>query len=1079
MHEGSPSHGAHPAVDIAPSNAPSNGRGVIAWFARNGVAANLLMAVIIAWGLLNVFRVKKEVFPAPDLNLVTVTVLYPGAAPEEVEEGICMRVEEEVQGIAGIKKVQAVAAEGVGTVTIEVLPGEDVDAVREDVKNRVNAITSFPLEAEKPVISEPTLVRQVINIAICGDVEEDVLKRVGERVRDDLLASGKITKTELSSVRPYEIAIEVSEEALRRWGITLAQVADAVRRSSLDLPGGSVKTAAGEVLLRTKGQAYRGIEFEDIVVLTRADGTRVRLREVATIRDGFADQDLISRFDGKPAALVQVFRVGEQSAFEVADTVYDYVARSAAHLPAGVTLTPWRDDTAILKSRLDLLVRNGLQGLVLVFLSLALFIRFKLAVWVTLGIPTAFLGTFALMPWGDVSVNMISLFAFIVVLGIVVDDAIVVVENVDHYIEEGKPGLLAATLGTKEVAVPVVFSVLTTVAAFLPMFDVAGNFRKVWQTIPFVVVVTLLVSLLESQLILPAHLSHLRQIDPARQHVFARLWGFIQAPFLGGLRLFVHYVHRPLLELALRWRYLTLALGLTALVVTVGWVAGGRLPFRFLPNLEGDNAVALLRMPQGTPVETTRAAVARLESVALELRAEFARNGQPDLVRHVLTTVGDQPYALEQRRNQGSIEQSLGGAHLGEVNVQLSPSEARSIMAEQIVTRWRERVGVIPDAVELTFSTALISAGEDINLRLTSQDFGALQAAAEDVKTELARFAGVSEITDSFRVGKREAKLRLRAEAENLGLTLSSVARQVRQGFYGEEAQRIQRGREEIKVMVRYPEASRRSLGDLEAMRLRTPAGDEIPFADAVSVDEGRGFSTIQRSNRARKVNVTAKVDAAENPGVVIAALDADVLPRLAAKYPGLSWAYEGQAQEQAETMGSLQRGYLIALLAIFALMAIPLRSYLQPLIIMTAIPFGIIGAVWGHVVLGIDLSIMSMFGLVALTGVVVNDSIVLIDFINTARAGGTSLLPAVVESGLQRFRPILLTSLTTAAGLTPLILEKSVQAKFLIPMAVSLGFGVMLSTFTSLILVPALYVVLEDLRRMAAPVGRVWRKVM
>jgi len=1062
----------------APGGADS--RGVIAWFARNGVAANLLMALILCAGLISVFSIRKEVFPAADLNLVTVTVLYPGAAPEEVEEGICMRIEEEVQGIAGIERVQSVAAEGVGTVTVQVLQGEDVAKVRDDVKNRVNAITSFPLEAERPVISEPSLVRQVINLAISGAVEEDVLKRVGERVRDDLLASGKITKTELVSVRPYEIAIEVSETALRRFGLTFAQVADAVRRSSMDLPGGAVKTAGGEILLRTKGQAYRGPQFEDIVVLTRRDGTRLRLADVAEVRDAFADTDLVSRFDGQPAVLVQVYRVGDQSAFEVADTVYAYVERSRAQLPPGVELTPWRDDTAILKSRLDLLVHNGLQGLVLVFLSLALFIRFKLALWVTLGIPVSFLGTFAAMAWGDVSVNMISLFAFIVVLGIVVDDAIVVSENVDHYIEDGVPGLQAATVGTRQVTVPVVFSVLTTVAAFLPMFFVAGNFRKVWQTIPFVVVGTLAFSLLESKLILPSHLAHMRKLDPSRQHVFARLWGLIQAPFRWGLQAFVQHVYRPVLATALHWRYPTIALGATTLIVTVGWVAGGRLPFRFLPDLEGDNAVALLRLPQGTPLEVTQAAIARIEKAALELRDDLAAQGRSDLVRHVLTTVGDQPYALEQRRNQGSIEAAAGGAHLGEVNVQLSPSESRDVTAEEVVGQWRARVGTITDAVELTFSTALISAGEDIDLRLSCPDFAALRAAAAEVETELRRFAGVSEITDSFRIGKREAKLHLRPQAEHLGLTLAGVARQVRQAFYGEEAQRVQRGREEVKVMVRYPEASRRSLGDLEHMRLRTPAGDEIAFADAVTVEEGRGFSTIQRTDRARKVNVTAKVDAKETtPGDVIAALEADVLPRVAARHPGLTWAYEGQAEERNKTLASLGRGYLLALIAIYALMAIPLRSYFQPLIIMTAIPFGLVGAVWGHAVFGMDLSIMSMFGLVALTGVVVNDSIVLVDFVNHARARGQALMAAVLESGVQRFRPILLTSLTTAAGLTPLILEKSFQAKFLIPMAVSLGFGVLLSTVTSLILVPTLYLVLDDIGRGLRPIGRLWRRLV
>ena len=1065
------------ASESAPESADTE-RGLIAFFARNPVAANLLMLILVFWGAITLLtNTRSEVFPASNLNVITVGVVYPGAAPEEIEEGICQRIEEEVQGIAGVERVQSTAVETIGTVSVTVIEGEDVDKVFDEVKNRVGAIDSFPDEAETPVVTRLSLVRQVINLAIAGDTDERTLKTVGERVRDDLLATGLVTKAELVSVRPYEISIEVAEDALRRHGLTFAQVADAVRRSSLDLPGGSVKTTAGEILLRTKSQAYRGGEFEELVLVTRPDGSRVRLGEVAKVIDGFADTDLVSNFDGKPAVLVQVFRVGDQSAFDVAETVYDYIATSAGRLPPGITVTAWRDDTAILRSRLDLLVRNGLSGLCLVFLSLALFLRFKLALWVTWGIPVSFLATFAVMPMGDITINMISLFAFIVVLGIVVDDAIVVSENIYSNIQSGMPGLQAAIRGAKQVSTPVIFSVLTTMVAFVPMLDVAGNFRKVWQTIPFIVIATLFFSVIESQLVLPTHLSHMRPVDPRRQHVFARLWSLIQAPFLRGLDLTVRYVHRPLLTLAVRWRYVTLATFTAILMVTVGFVASGKLPFKFLPELEGDNAIALLRMPQGTPAEVTRAAIARIEAAALELRSELDTEGQPGVVQHVLASVGNQPFAIEQRRNAGGMDAAVDGAHLGEVNVQLAPSETRSISAEGLVRRWREKVGVVPDAIELSYSTAMMTAGEDVNLRLSCPDFEALQVAAATVKAELGKFAGVTDVTDSFRVGKREAKLRIKPEAENLGLTAASVARQVRQGFYGEEAQRLQRGREEVKVMVRYPADDRRSFGDVEHMRLRTPAGDEIPFAQAVDVEEGRGYATIQRTDRARKVNVTAKVDAKEGDvGAVLASLRTELLPKLVAAHPGLTWAYEGQAEEQAKTMASLGRGYLVALFGIFALIAIPFRSYLQPLIVMTAVPFGLVGAIWGHAVFGAGLSIMSMFGLVALTGVVVNDSIVLVDFVNTARRNGVDVFTAVMEAGRRRFRPILLTSLTTFAGLLPLMFETSVQAKFLIPMAISLACGVMFSTVISLLLVPSLYIVLEDLRKLLAPLRRGWR---
>jgi multidrug efflux pump subunit AcrB len=1058
-------------------------RGAIAWFARNPVAANLLMGLILVLGGMAAFRLKREVFPSTDLNRVSVSVPYPGASPEEVEEGICMRIEEEVQGIAGIKEVQSVAAEGSGTVDVEVLPGESVAKVMEEVKNRVDAITSFPEEAERPVISRPTVTRQVINVAVAGDTDEASLKRLGERVRDELLSLGTITKAELLAARPYEVSVEVSELALRRNGLTFDEVAEAVRRSSLDLPGGTIKTEGGEVLLRTKGQAYVGAEFEALPVVTRPDGTRVLLGDVATVVDGFADQDLVARFDGKPAVLVTVFRVGEQDAFAVADAVHEYIARTQPGLPPGIALTAWRDDSALLRSRQDLLVSNALQGLVLVFVLLALLLRFKLAWWAIAGLPVSVLGALWLMPYFDFSLNMISLFAFILVTGILVDDAIVVSENVYTRLCNGEDPLGAAIRGTKEVAVPVTFAMLTTVAAFAPMFDLGGNFRKVWQTIPFIVIACLLFSWLESKFVLPAHLVHVRAPRPGdRPHVLARGWGLLQWPFQRLLDLGTARVYRPLLRLTLRWRYLAVAAACAVLLFVGGLVAGGRIPFRFLPEVEGDNIVALLRMPQGTPARTTARALARVEAAALALRSEVdARSSAPgagSVIRHILTTVGDQPYATEQQRNQGGIDAAFGGANLGEVNIQLAPSEERTVSAVELMGRWRELAGEVPDAVELTYSSSLFNAGADVDVRLSHPDMGELEAAATELKERLRSYAGVTDIADSFRAGKRELRLQVRPAAEALGLSLADLAGQVRQGFYGEEAQRIQRGREEIKVMVRYPEAERRSLGDLEAMRIRTPAGDEVPFAAVAEVDASRGYATIRRADRARKVNVTAKVDPAApvTPGKIVATLTADVLPELRARHPGLGFEFEGQAQEQADTIGSLVRGFAVALFAIFALMAIPLKSYVQPILIMTAIPFGLVGAVLGHILLGMGLSIMSMFGLVALTGVVVNDGIVLVDFVNRARRAGVPLEQAVREVGVARFRPILLTSSTTFIGLLPLISEKSVQAQFLIPMAVSLGFGVLFATAITLLMLPATYLILHDAGRGLAPVGRAWR---
>ncbi len=1048
-------------------------RGVIAWFTKNTVAANLLMWLIVVSGLLVIPFIKKEVFPDMTVQLVTISVEYPGAAPDEVEESVCRRIEEAVQGLPGVQKVTSSANENAGAVSVELLPEADPDAVLADVKNRVDAIDTFPEEAEKPTVQEIVLRRQVINVAVSGDVDERTLKRIGQRVHDDLAALPSITQVQLVNTRPYEVSIEVSEQALRRWGLSFDDVARAVRRSSLDLPGGSIKTSGGEILLRSLGQAYEGRDFEELVVLTRADGTRVTLDQVARVVDGFEDVDVSARFDGERAVLVQVFRVGDQSAFEIAEVVHDYIAKTQPMLPEGVELTAWRDMAELLQSRLDLLLRNAGTGLLLVFVVLALFLRFQLAFWVALGIPISFLGAIALMPTFDVSINMISLFAFIVVLGIVVDDAIVVGENVYKQLREGKPGVVAAVVGSKQVAVPVVFGVMTTVAAFSPMLDVAGNAREIWRQIPLIVIPCLLFSLIESKLILPAHLSHQKpygERPPA--HGLRRLWQpittswrFVQRPLSDGLEWFSHRVYRPSLDLGLRWRYVTASVALTTLALTFGLALTGWVGFIYFPEVEGDNVVGAVTMPQGTPVEVTKRALRRMEQAAREVQDELS--DEPNgAFRHVLTSIGQHPYELEMAQNRGQTSSVASGSHLGEVNIQLAPSEERAVSSAEVMRMWRERVGTIPDALEVSFTSSILESGADINIQLTHPDIEVLQDVADQLKLKLGTYNGAEDIADSLRPGKREVQLEIKPAAETLGLNLMDLGRQVRQGFYGEEVQRIQRGRDEVKVMVRYPRENRRSLADLENMRIRTANGDEVPFSSVAEAQYGRGFATIKRADLARSVNVTADVDSTKgSTDQILADLEHEFLPQLQRRYPSLSVSYEGETKEQQLTLQSLFVGFMVALFVIYALMAVPFRSYLQPLIVMSAIPFGLVGAIWGHVVMGMDLSIMSMLGLVALTGVVVNDSLVLVDFINKHRDYGHSKLEAVGHAGVARFRPILLTSLTTFASLTPLLLERSVQARFLMPMAVSLGFGVIFSTFISLMLVPSGYLILEDLR--------------
>ena len=1044
--------------------------GLIRWFAHNGIAANLLMIVIIALGIYTLPRLKQEVFPEFSSDVIRVSVTYLGATPSEVEASVCVRVEEAVYGLAGIKKVSSVAREGMGVITVEVLPGVDANKLLDEIKGRVDAIDTFPEETEKPIVEEFTLRRQVVDVVVSGDADVASLRKLAEQVRDELSTFPEISLVELANAPPYEISIEVSEETLQRYNLTFDEVASAVRRSSLDLPAGSVKTKGGEVLLRTEGQAYRGEDFENITLVSRNDGTRISLSEVATIRDAFADTDQSSFFDGKPAVLIQVYRIGDQGALAIADAVQGYIAEAQHRMPEGIRLTRWQDDSESLKSRLNLLLGNGLMGLALVCLILAIFLKFTLAFWVAIGIPISFLGATWLLPSMDISVNLISLFAFIVVLGLVVDDAIVVAENIYRNIQRGGDPLEAAIRGASEVAKPVTIAVLTTIAAFAPLLTIEGNTGKILAVIPAVVIATLIFSAIESLLILPAHLSHMKRHRAGGEEPSVGVWQWATWPWLrlneavtGLLHRFVQRIYRRSLDVALSWRYLVVATSLAFLVATLFIVISGRVKMLHFPSVDSDSVVAYVTMPLGTPADITATAVATLESRARELEAQLSSEGHEGVFVHVLASVGGHPFREAQSLRRGQSV-NLSGGHFGEVHIELASAEIRTITSTEIGNRWRELVPPIPDALEVSFTSSLFSAGDAINIQLAAERPEHLQGAAQALKSRLRGFEGVVDISDSFRPGKRELKLGIRPEAETLGLSAIDLARQARQGFYGEEAQRIQRGRDDVRVMVRYPIEERRTLDDLETMRIRTPAGDEIPFADVAEVSIGRGFADIQRADRRRIISVLAGVDEDKaNANEIIAELEGTAFPTLRAEYPGLSIDLEGEQREQSETRGGMRRGFYIALIIIYGLLAVAFRSYLQPFVVMLAIPFGVIGVIWGHVFMGLDLSMLSVFGLVALTGVVVNDSLIMVDFINRARRGGSSLHDAIRESGAARFRPILLTSLTTFFGLTPLLLERSMQAQFLIPMAASLGFGVLFATVMTLYIVPCVYRVMED----------------
>ncbi len=1035
---------------------------ILGWFARNGVAANLLMGLIVVFGWLSLGSLRQEVVPQVPSNLISVTVPYPGAAPAEVETAICSRVEEHVEDVSTVERVRAVAVEGLCTVTIEIVHGTDLRAALDEVKSQVDAIDSFPEDAERPVVQEVELRLQLLDVVISGGADELTLRRLGETVRDGIAALPGVSRVQLDAVRPYEIAVEVSEQALRRHGLTFDQVAQAIRRSSLDLSGGSVRTEGGEVLLRTRGQAYDRQQFEELVLLTRADGTRLLLGEVATVIDRFAESGPKARFDGQAAVVVRVFRVGDQRDDLISAGVRGYVEEMRSRLPEGIHITLWQDDTVLLRDRLGTLMSNGGQGLLLVLLVLALFLRPRLAFWVALGIPITFLGTLGLLPALGQSINMVSLLAFVVVLGMVVDDAIVVGENIHRHRQMAKSGVDAAVDGVREVAGPVIFSTLTTMAAFAPLLSLPGPIGIVMRAYPVIVLTALTVSLVESLLVLPNHLAYTERRSVTAEDELTGPWNRFQTTLTSWVDGAERKLYQPTLRWALDRRWTAIAIAVALLLISFGYVGGGHLGFSPLPPVEADNLVAFLAMPQGTTEEVTGAILARLEASARELESELSEEGEPAFL-HVLTTIGAQPFRAKQTASSVGVAASVAAPHLGEVNVELAPAAERRLSANELLTRWRQRTGQIPDAVELSFNADVFSTGKPIDVQLAGSDLGQLRSAADAVKAALGEFQGVFDVTDSLRTGKQEIRIAVTEEAEALGLSLEDVARQVRQAFYGEEAQRIQRQREEVKVMVRYPEDERRSLANLESMRIRRPDGGEVPFSVVAQLEFGRDLARIEHTDGKRTVNVTAAVDRRQaNANLVLAELRREVLPGILADHPGLSYSFEGQQRQQRQSAGGLGRSFLLALFAIYALLAIPFRSYTRPFVIMSAIPFGIIGAFGGHALMGRDLTVNSIIGIVALSGVVVNDSLVLVDFVHRLHRAGTPLREAICEAGSRRFRPILLTSLTTFVGLTPLLLEKSEQAQLVIPMAISLAFGVLFATAIVLVLVPVMYEIFE-----------------
>ena len=1024
------------------------------------MAANLLMLALILGGLLQSSSIKQEIFPEISLDMVVIAVPYPGAGPEEVEEGIILKVEESLTSIDGITQIKSIASEGNATIMVELDTDKDSEIMLQDIKAAVDRIVTFPEDAEKPIITKPAFRQEVISLVVYGDASERTLREQAELIREELLAKPKVTQVDISGVRPYEISIEVSEDNLRRFGLTIGEVTRKVRSSSIDFPAGSIKTSGGEVLLRTKERKYVGEEYGEITALVSSGGVEVKLKEIANVIDGFSDIDQYATFDGKPAVMIKVFRVGDQKPVEIATIVKDYAEDKGGKLPDSLGIATWGDRSEIFKGRMDLLLRNAILGLILVVIILGLFLEIRLAFWVMLGIPISFLGAMLFMPAFDMSINMISMFAFILALGIVVDDAIIVGENIFEHRQQGKPYAQASIDGALEVFTPVFFSVLTTIVAFLPLLFVTGMMGKFIKVIPVVVISVLIMSLVESLFILPSHLSKGRP----RKSKF-RLMKAIERVRLGfGSRLdrIIKGPYRRFLDTCLTYRYTTVAVGIAVMLLTVGLVRGGVIKFQFMPSVDADVVVASIKMPPGTNAEVTTGVQELILQKAYEVVEDYDKD-RPEgdsILRNIYSVMGS-------INNDRPMESGAGASsHLAEIAMFLTESQQRGVSSAEIGNRWRQAVGEVPGADNISFASSLMHMGAQIDIRMAHKDFSILEKASDRIKEALKEYPGVGDIADSYNKGKRELKLTLKPEARTLGITEDELGRQIRNAFFGSEALRIQRGRNEVRVIVRYPKEERKHLWDLESMLIRTPTGGEIALSQAAEITVGQGFSSINRTDRKRVVNVTASVDRkSANAEEILADIKLNLLPGLAADYPGLSFDMEGEAKERGSSMGSMSKGFIFAILSIFAILAIPFRSYSSPIIIMAAIPFGLVGAVLGHLIMGFDLSILSVFGVVALTGVVVNDSLLLIDKVNRNRIEGKNIHDAVVFAGMRRFRPILLTSLTTFFGLMPMMLETSVQAQFLIPMAISLAFGIIFATNITLLLIPSLYMILEDFR--------------
>jgi multidrug efflux pump subunit AcrB len=1022
--------------------------GIISWFARNSVAANLLMFFIIIGGALTALTINKQMFPQVQINWISYNVVYPGAAPQEVEEGITIKIEEALKSVQGLKRVITYSNRNLSNGWIEVDENYDPQVVLEEIKSQIDSISSFPAGIERPIVEREKYRQEVMYISLYGDMSYTELKDLGRKIHNEIQQLPIINVSDFFSGLPYEISVEVSKDKLREYGLSFQDVANAVRGYSRNMSAGQIRAENGYINLRVENQAYRGFEFENIPVVTLPDGSKILLSEIATVHDGFTEGLQYSKFNGKHSVTLFVGAANNQSITDVAEVMKKFIAEKQKVLPPNVKLETWVDMTYYLQGRLDMMLGNMVSGGLLVLLMLALFLRVRLAFWVMMGLPVAFLGTLFLMPMEfiNVTINITSLFAFIMVLGIVVDDAIVIGESAHAEIEEKGHSVDNVIRGVKRVAMPATFGVLTTIAAFMPMVLEDGQGSAFGHAIGYVVVLCLLFSLIESKLILPAHIAHMKPKVFNPRNPIDRVRRAID----NGLRYFIENMYRPALIKFIEYRWTVFMFFISILLLSAGLFNGGIVRYVGQPKIPHDFPRIKIEMNVDSSEKATLAVLKKVEKTIYDVDKKIVAD-------YGKTMLADMQVDMRSRTN-------------GQIMVKLVVPEERVINTFELADLWRKAIPTLPGVKSLTISDNLFGGGRedgDISFRLESKNDEQLLLAAKELKQKLQTLKGVGDVNDSRQTSAKEVQFTLKPLAYSMGLTLSNIASQVSNSFYGLEAQRILREGEEVKVMVRYPQEQRNSIGQVDDVMIQAPNGAELPLSELADITVTNGVTSVRRENGNRTINVWASVDADQvEPFKVAKDVRDNFVPKLLRKYPLVKSELSGKIQEEMKGFADQIRDLVISLLVIFSLLAIPLKSYTQPLMIMTVIPFGIVGSVFGHLLLGMDLNLFSMFGLIAAAGVVVNDSLVMVDYVNQARKSGIKIVDAVIGAGCNRFRAIMLTSLTTFIGLVPIMSETSAQALIVIPMAVSLAFGVLFATIVTLVLMPCLYLIFADIRQ-------------